>query len=126
MNTTRQNYTEEPKPAVAPLNLPNPEITRYGIISRNNSHYSTLVLVQNRYGVHARPAAMAVKIANQYPQCKISAEIGSVKIDATSIMDWLKSEASFGKEVRLIAKGEDCAEVLEKLVVLFNDKFYED
>jgi len=128
-DTTRQNYTGEGGLAKATLTLPeqnNTENTKYGIISGSNSYRHTWVLLKNKYGIHARPSAKIVELAKQYAQCEIWAEKGSVKIDAKDIMAWMTLGVPFGSEVRLIAKGKGCVEVLEKMVVLFDSKFNEE
>jgi len=127
MDTTRKNYTgEEARLAGDSLNLPRKKDSVYGIISGDDSHCSTLVLVQNRYGIHARPSARVIKLVNQYPHCEILAETDTQKINAKEIMDWLTFDASLGTRVKFTAIGKNCIEALEKMVVLFDSKFDEE
>ena len=57
-----------------------------------------LLSVQNKMGIHARPAAMIVRISNKYPST----------------------------ELKFIAQGEDAAAMLDEIENLFNRKFDEE
>lgn len=83
------------------------------------------VSVLNRYGIHARPAALLVKLATRYP-CKIFIEKDGVQVNAKSIMGLLTLEGNHGATLHLHATGEKAAEALDALTELFEKKFYED
>jgi phosphocarrier protein HPr len=83
------------------------------------------VVVQNRYGIHARPAALLVKTASRYT-CEILLEKGGVKVNAKSIMGLLTLEGNHGAKMKIHASGERAAEALEALAELFGQKFFED
>ena len=126
MDINKQSYTGEAGLTEIPPTLLSPYGSKYGVVLGNDHHYSTLVLLINRQGIHARPSAMIVNLASQYNECEIWAERGNEKINAKDILAWMTLEAPFGTEVKLTAKGKSCAEVLEKMVILFNSKFNED
>lgn len=127
MDTTRQNYSKEEAKLVGNnLTLSEKEDIKYGIIAGYDHHCSTLVLLKNKHGIHARPSAMIVNLVSRYVDCEIWAERKHEKINAKDIMSWMTLDAPFGAEVRLSAKGKDCFEALEKIVVLFNSKFNEE
>ncbi len=79
----------------------------------------------NRYGIHARPAALLVKAATRYG-CEILIEKNGVKVNAKSIMGLLTLEGNHGAKLRLHATGEGAAEALDVLADLFAQKFFED
>lgn len=83
------------------------------------------VAVLNRYGIHARPAALLVKAATRFP-CEILLEKNGVKVNAKSIMGLLTLEGNHGAKLRIHATGAGAAEALEALADLFERKFFED
>ncbi|MDR1250157.1 MAG: HPr family phosphocarrier protein [Treponema sp.] len=83
------------------------------------------VTIQNRAGIHARPAAMLVQTAKDF-QSNIYLEKGNDRINGKSIMGILTLGASFGTELKVIAEGEDEQKALEAMANLFNNKFEEE
>ena len=83
------------------------------------------VAVLNRYGIHARPAALLVKAATRFP-CEILIEKNGVKVNAKSIMGLLTLEGNHGAKMKIHAKGADAAAALAALAELFEKKFFED
>lgn len=75
--------------------------------------------VKNRQGLHARPAALFVQIANKY-----DATIKVVKddqvVNGKSIMGILMLAAEKDSEVVLIAEGMDSEEAVCELELLLN------
>ena len=97
-------------------------------ISKTQTDGGTLtrdVVVLNRYGIHARPAALLVKAATRFP-CEIMIEKNGVKVNAKSIMGLLTLEGNHGAKLRIHATGGEAAEALGVLVDLFEKKFFED
>jgi phosphocarrier protein HPr len=83
------------------------------------------VTVLNRYGIHARPAALLVKAATRF-QSEIMIEKNGVRVNAKSIMGLLTLEGNHGAKLRIHATGADAAAALEVLAELFEKKFFED
>lgn len=83
------------------------------------------VLVQNKLGIHARPAAMFVKIANRY-ESDIRVEKDGEEVNGKSIMGVMLLAASKGSKLKITAVGRDAKEAVEALVKLVNTKFGED
>ena len=83
------------------------------------------VAVKNRYGIHARPAALLVKTASRF-SCELFIEKDGVKVNAKSIMGLLTLEGNHGARMRLHARGEGASEALDALVDLFEQKFFEE
>jgi len=83
------------------------------------------VKVLNRYGIHARPAALLVKAAARF-QCEIMMGKNGIEVNAKSIMGLLTLEGNHGATLTLRAKGADAEAALNALVELFEKKFFED
>ena len=83
------------------------------------------VTVLNRYGIHARPAALLVKAATRF-SCEILIEKNGIKVNAKSIMGLLTLEGNHGAKLRLHASGAQADEALSVLTELFERKFFED
>lgn len=80
--------------------------------------------VQNRAGLHARPAALIVQAAGQY-ESNIFIEKDSEKINAKSIMGLLTMGAAYGSELVITAEGPDEEEAVNALIELFENRFEE-
>lgn len=83
-----------------------------------------VVIVQNEAGIHARPAALLVKVAAQYTS-DINIEFKDKTINAKSIMNILSAGLQKGDEIKITAAGPDQDAALQALVELFNTKFGE-
>ena len=83
------------------------------------------VTVLNRYGIHARPAALLVKAATRF-SCEILFEKNGIKVNAKSIMGLLTLEGNHGAKLRIHASGAQADEALGVLTDLFERKFFED
>ena len=81
--------------------------------------------VLNRYGIHARPAALLVKAATRF-SCEILIEKNGIKVNAKSIMGLLTLEGNHGAKLRIHASGSQADEALAVLTELFERKFFED
>lgn len=81
--------------------------------------------VQNKYGLHARPAALFVKTANRF-QAEILVEKQGAVVSGKSIMGLLTVEGHKGAILKVTASGSDAAEAMEALETIFESKFYED
>jgi phosphocarrier protein HPr len=83
------------------------------------------LLVSNRLGVHARPAAMFVKVANRF-SCNIFVEKDGEKVNGKSIMGLMMLAAGPGSKLKLSAEGHDASQALAELETLLDRKFDED
>lgn len=82
------------------------------------------LVVQNKMGIHARPAAMIVKVANKHDS-ELFMEKDDEMVNGKSIMGIMMLAAGQGSKVRAIASGADADKLLEELTDLFNRKFEE-
>jgi phosphocarrier protein len=81
--------------------------------------------ILNKSGIHARPAAMFVKIANRFGS-DIFVEKDGEKINGKSIMGLMMLAAGPGSKVILHAKGADAAAAITELEGLVQRKFDEE
>jgi phosphocarrier protein len=82
------------------------------------------VTIQNKFGLHARPAMAFVDIATKY-QASIKVCKGDQTVDGKSIMQMLILAAGKGTPLTLIADGPDAADALDALEQLINSGFNE-
>ncbi len=82
------------------------------------------LVVQNKMGIHARPAAMIVRVSNKY-QCDIKFEKDGDQVNGKSIMGLMMLAAGHGSTIKAIASGGDANNVLDDLEQLFASKFDE-
>ena len=77
------------------------------------------LVVKNKLGLHARPAALFVQIANKY-DAEISVKKGKQLVNGKSIMGIMMLAATRGSKINIIAKGDDAQEAvaaLEQLLI---------
>ena len=75
--------------------------------------------VKNKQGLHARPAALFVQVANKF-NSRISVKRGDEKVNGKSIMGILMLGAEKDSEITIEAEGDDAQMAisdLEKVVV---------
>jgi phosphocarrier protein len=90
-----------------------------------NEFQTRELTVLNKSGIHARPAAMFVKIANRFGS-EIFVEKDGEKINGKSIMGLMMLAAGPGSKVTLHVKGADADAAIAELEALVNRKFGED
>ena len=82
------------------------------------------LVIENQSGLHARPAAAFVKIANNF-----SAEITVTKdgdsVNGKSIMGLMTLAAARGTKLVIQAEGDDAAEAVDAIQSLAEDNFNE-
>jgi len=83
------------------------------------------VIVKNKTGLHARPAALFVQAANKF-KSEIFIEKQGKKVNAKSIMGVMSLAISQGTEITISAQGEDEKEAVSNLVDLIESKFGEE
>ncbi|MBQ4132579.1 MAG: HPr family phosphocarrier protein [Desulfovibrionaceae bacterium] len=76
------------------------------------------VMVHNKFGLHARPAAQLVKLAQQYTS-KISLKTANGEADAKSILDILSLAAGPGVNIQVQVSGPDERQALEAVIGFF-------
>ena len=83
------------------------------------------ITVLNTLGIHARPAASFVKIANKFAS-HITVEKDGEQVNGKSIMGLMMLAAGPGSRLTLIAEGDDAEAAVRELEQLFLRKFDEE
>jgi phosphocarrier protein HPr len=83
------------------------------------------LIILNKLGVHARPAALFVKTANRF-DCEIFVEKDGETVNGKSIMGIMMLAAGPGCKIQVHAKGQDAAQALHEIEALLKRKFDED
>jgi phosphotransferase system HPr (HPr) family protein len=90
----------------------------------NNVTATQNVIVSNPQGLHARPAEMFVRLANQF-EAKIEVIKDSEGVDGKSILEILTLFAVQGTQLTIRATGVDAADAVKSLSELVADGFVE-
>lgn len=72
------------------------------------------ITVENKTGLHARPAAIFVQLANKYDS-DITIIKDDQEVNGKSIMGILMLAAEKGSKITIIAKGDDAEAAVEEL-----------
>jgi len=83
------------------------------------------VKIQNKLGLHARPAAMLVQTTNKF-KSEILIRKNDMEVNAKSILGVMMLAAEHGSSIVLTVSGKDAEEALSAVTELFRRKFYED
>ena len=82
--------------------------------------------VQNRMGIHTRPAAQIVRLANRYPDVEITVSKDEESVNGKSIMGLMMLAAGHGSVITVSSEGSDADAALEAIGDLISRKFEED
>ena len=83
------------------------------------------VTIQNKLGLHARPAMQFVDVANQF-QSAVKVCKGDQVVDGKSIMQMMMLAATAGTILKVVAEGDDASKALDALEQLVNGRFGEE
>ena len=81
--------------------------------------------IENRNGLHARPAALFVKTSSRY-RSEVWVEKDGERVNGKSIMGLMLLAAGKGSVLRVIAEGADAEKVLTELEQLISTRFGEE
>lgn len=81
--------------------------------------------IRNRQGLHARPAAMMVKLCNTF-QSEIWVEKDDEQVNGKSIMGLMMLAAHHGSVIKVTADGVDAEAAIEKIGALIENSFMEE
>jgi len=81
--------------------------------------------IVNRLGLHARPAAMFVRIASRY-RSEVWVSKEGEEVNGKSIMGLMMLAAGQGSKLRIRCEGVDAEKAMEELEALINAKFNEE
>lgn len=82
------------------------------------------LLIQNRLGLHARPAALFVQMANRF-KSEIEVTKGRERVNGKSIMGIMTLAAGRGSQISIRATGPDAAKAVSSLTKLIRGNFGE-
>ena len=83
------------------------------------------VAIVNRLGMHARPAAMFVRVASGF-RCEVWVEKEGDRINGKSIMGLMMLAAGQGSKLHIRCEGADADKAMEEIEALIAGKFNED
>ncbi len=83
------------------------------------------LVIDNRHGLHARPAALFVKTSSRF-QSEIWIEKEGERVNGKSIMGLMMLAAGKGSVLRLVGEGEDAEELVKALEELVKSHFGEE
>lgn len=82
------------------------------------------VTIQNKVGLHARPASLLVNTANKY-ECSVKLEKGEKHCELKGIIDLMKLQCRMGDELTITCEGAGEEACLDEMVSLIDSKFGE-
>ena len=95
--------------------------------SENNSGLNSFTLeVSNKMGVHARPAAMIVRIASKFREDVWVTKEGGDRVNAKSIMGIMMLAAAKGSQLIFECSATEGAELEKEMTELFSSKFQDE
>jgi len=86
---------------------------------------SKTFMIQNKFGLHARPSASFVQTASRF-RSDIKVEKDGQVADGKSILDLMTLAAPYGTSIIVKANGEDAQDAVTALEVLIDGRFGED
>ena len=81
-------------------------------------------IIVNPLGMHARPAAEFVKVANRFT-CKVDVSKDALRVNGKSIMGVMMLAAEKGSTLLLRTEGADADAAMDALCALVADGFHE-
>ena len=72
------------------------------------------IVIKNKQGLHARPAALFVQVANKF-NSDITITKGRTKVNGKSIMGIMMLEAGAGSKVTIAVNGDDAEKAIKEL-----------
>ncbi|PYI89066.1 MAG: HPr family phosphocarrier protein [Verrucomicrobia bacterium] len=83
------------------------------------------IAIVNRLGLHARPAALFVKVASRY-RSDVWVKKENEEVNGKSIMGLMMLAAGQGSKLQVRCEGPDAARALDEIEQLINARFNED
>lgn len=83
------------------------------------------IVIKNKTGLHARPAAQFVALAKKYPD-KIMVYKGEKSASATSLLSLLGLGITLGDTIHLQAAGDQAEQVLTEMAEFLEKLAYEE
>lgn len=77
------------------------------------------IIIRNKLGLHARPAALFVQIANKF-DCDVTIKKGKQEINGKSIMGIMMLAAGRGATIHIRTQGDDAEQAVTELEKLLS------
>lgn len=90
----------------------------------DDSEVEKVCTVQNKMGLHARPAALLVQTANRFP-CEVTLVKDGQTVNGKSIMGVLMLAAAKGSTILVKAEGKQAQDAVTAIGALFDKLFNE-
>ncbi|MES2469264.1 MAG: HPr family phosphocarrier protein [Verrucomicrobiota bacterium] len=81
--------------------------------------------ITNKLGLHARPAAMFVKVSSAH-QAEIWVEKDDEQVNGKSIMGLMMLAAGYGSKLTVTAEGQDAEQAMAQIAALIESGFSEN
>lgn len=91
----------------------------------SNTRVTRELTVVNKLGIHARPASMFVRVANQFDS-EVLVEKDGETVNGKSILNLMLLAAGPGCRIRVSAEGADAVEAVDRIESLIKSKFDEE
>ncbi len=86
---------------------------------------SQTIEIENKLGIHARPASMIVQKAMEF-EAELFLQHNETRVNGKSILSVMMLAAEKGTPITIIAEGKDENNAVEEIIKLFKMKFNED
>jgi len=101
-----------------------------GLLKRKTSDGSSSKIVReipivNRLGLHARPAAMFVRIASKF-RCEVWVAKEGEEVNGKSIMGLMMLAAGQGSKLMIRCEGPDADQAISEIAELIKSRFNEE
>lgn len=83
------------------------------------------VTIQNKVGIHARPASLLLSAVKQH-ESSVIIEKGEKRFTINNLIDLMRMQGKFGDELTIICEGTGESACLEAITSLFDSKFGEE
>jgi phosphocarrier protein len=98
----------------------------YGYVKRRDLKMTQeTVTIENKTGIHARPASIFVQTATKF-KSKVQIQAKGKTVDAKSILMIMSMGLVKGTEITIVADGPDEADAVKALKELVDSKFGEE
>ncbi|RUO42849.1 HPr family phosphocarrier protein [Aliidiomarina taiwanensis] len=81
--------------------------------------------IRNKLGLHARAATKLAKLSHEFA-ATIHVRQGDKEVDASSVMGLLLLASQQGRDIEIIASGDEAEAALDAIEKLIQDKFDEE
>lgn len=89
-----------------------------------NDTVEKILVVRSKMGIHARPAAMIVRLTSKF-KGEVFFEKDDEQVNGKSIMGLMMLAAGHGSKIRVTVQGPEGAQLVQQLEELFERKFDE-